>query len=282
MKHGPSLMEVDWERKILNYTSSGCMLMELTGEAKLKHNYTSCGCMLMEVDWGGKLIVYSMVDWGTHETHPNGHNISKVDWGGHDSSSNHMNEFLFSEVDWGAHDSRFFLFQVNIDYDAKPKEYFIQGLWGELQQSISSTPPIEHMIDSLILDRLKMILLTPNQLILEWTTLNKLTGKSIQPYLTLVGQLQWLVTLGRLAIHSQVTTLPMFRSTPRKPQTTYGYVKKIIDFHWIKSKYYLSEMLSMHLDLIMILPMITKLPMTCGAITLFPRSAFMERPMLSK
>ena len=64
----------------------------------------------MEVDWGGKLIVNSMVDWGTHETHTNGHNNSEVDWGGHDSSSNHMNEFLFSEVDWGAHDSSVSLF----------------------------------------------------------------------------------------------------------------------------------------------------------------------------
>ena len=60
-----------------------------------------------------------------------------------------MNGFLFSEVDWGAHDSSFFLILVNIDYDSKPEEYFIQGLWGELQQSISSTPPIEYMIDSL-------------------------------------------------------------------------------------------------------------------------------------
>ena len=58
----------------------------------------------MEVAWGGKLIVNSIVDWGTNDTHPNGHNISEVDWGVHDSSSNHMNEFLFSEVDWGAHD----------------------------------------------------------------------------------------------------------------------------------------------------------------------------------
>ena len=45
----------------------------------LKLNYTSSGCMLMEVDWGGKLIVNSMVDWQAHETHPNGHNISEVD-----------------------------------------------------------------------------------------------------------------------------------------------------------------------------------------------------------
>ena len=89
----------------------------------------------MDVDWGGKLIVNSNVDWGIHETHPNGHNICEVDWGGHDSSSNHMNEFLSSEVDWGAHDSSLFLFLVNIDYDAKPMEFFTQGLWGVLHSS---------------------------------------------------------------------------------------------------------------------------------------------------
>ena len=79
-------MEVDWE------------------------THTSCGCMLMEVDWGGKLILNCMVDWGTHGTHPNGPNISEVDWGDHDSSCNHMNEFSLSEVDSGAHDLSFFLF----------------------------------------------------------------------------------------------------------------------------------------------------------------------------
>ena len=103
----------------------------------------------MDVDWGDKLIVNSNADWGTHETHPNRHNISEVDWGGHDSSSNHMNEFLSSEVDWGAHDSSLFLFLVNIDYDAKPMEFFTQGLWGELQHIMSSTPLIGHMTDSL-------------------------------------------------------------------------------------------------------------------------------------
>ena len=87
-KHGPSLIEADWGRKMLKYTSSGRMFME--------------------VDWEGKLRANSVVDWGAHETHPNGHSITEVDWGGHDSSSNHMNEFLFSEVDWGAHDSSFF------------------------------------------------------------------------------------------------------------------------------------------------------------------------------
>ena len=114
--HGLRPSEVDWgdpkgePTKMFQHTSSGCMLMEVDWEGNLKLNNTSCGCMLMEVDWGGKLIVNSMVDWGTHETHPNGHNISEVDWGGHGSSSNHMTEFLLSEVVWGAHDSSFFLF----------------------------------------------------------------------------------------------------------------------------------------------------------------------------
>ena len=259
-------MEVDGERKILNYTSSGCMLiagdwggklklnytscgcilMEVDWGGKLKLNYTSCGCMLMEVDWGGKLIVNSMVDWGTHETHPNGHNISEVDWGGHDSSSNHMNEFLFSEVDWGAHDSSFFLFLVNSDYDAEAMEFFTQGLWGELQQSISSTPLIELLTYSLDTGQTEDEAFNSKPIDPKLDDSEQLTGESIQPYLTLVCQLQWLVTLGRLAIHAQVTTLSRFRSTTRKLQRLYGYVKKTIDFHWIQSKHYLSEMLGKH------------------------------------
>ena len=43
-----------------------------------------------------------------------------------------------------------------------------------------------------------------------------LTGEPIQHYLTMIGQLQWLVTLGRFDIHAQVTTMPRFRSAPRK------------------------------------------------------------------
>ena len=89
--------------------------------------------MLKEVHWGGKLSINSAVDWQTHETYPTGHNISEVDWGDHDSSTNNMDEFLLSEVDWGAlHDSNFFLFLVNIDYGAKPKDFFTQELLGGL------------------------------------------------------------------------------------------------------------------------------------------------------
>ena len=47
----------------------------------------------------------------------------------------------------------------------------------------------------------------------------------------MIGQLQWLVTLGRFDIHAQVTTMSRFRSAPRKGhlerlQRIYGYVLK--------------------------------------------------------
>ena len=192
-----------------------------------------------------------------------------------------MNEFLLSEVDWGAHDSSFFLFLASIDYDANPMEFFTQGLWGELQQKMSSTSLIEHMTDSLDTSQTEDDAFNPKPIDPELHDSEQLTGESIQPYLSLVGELQWLVTLGRLVIHGQLTTLSMFKSTPRKLQRIYGYVKKTIDFHWIQSKHYLSEMLSKHWDLFRTLPMITNLLMTYGPTTLFPRSAFMETPMLS-
>ena len=205
----------------------------------------------------------------------------EVDWGDHGSSSNHMTEFLLSEVDWGAHDSSFFLFLVNIDYDAKPMEFFTQGQWGELQQTMSSTPLIGHMTDSLDTGQTEDDAFNPKPIDPELNDSEQYNGESIQPYLSLVGQLQWLVTLGCLVIHAQVMTLPMFTSTPRQSQGIYGYVKKTIDLHWIQSKHYLNEMLSKRWDLFKTLPMITNLLLTCSPTTLFPRSTFMETPMLS-
>ena len=172
-KHGLSPSEVDWvdpegepTKHGPNNTPNGCMLMEVYWGVILKLNYTSYGCMLMEVDWGGKLRVNSVVDCQAHEIHPSGHCISEVYWGGHDPSPNHVNEFLFSEVDWGTRDSSLFLFLVNIDYNAKPKESSIKELWGKLQQRTSSTPLIELWIDSLATDKLKMIFSAPHQLTL--------------------------------------------------------------------------------------------------------------------
>ena len=137
---GLSPSEIDWGDAI---------------DVPIKHgpNYTSNGCILMEIDWGGKLNCTScgcpMANCQGHETHPTGHNTSGVDWGGHDANPTHMNEPLLSEVDWKAHDSSVFLFLVNINYDAKAKESSIQGLWGELQHRTTSIPLIGIQTDSL-------------------------------------------------------------------------------------------------------------------------------------
>ena len=57
---------------------------------------------------------------------------------------------------------------------------------------------------------------------------------------------------------------------------------KIIDFHWIQSEHNLSDMLSKHWEHIKIFPMIQKLLITCGPITLIPRSATEETAKSSK
>ena len=54
-------------------------------------------------------------------------------------------------------------------------------------------------------------------------------------YLTMVGQLQWLVTLGRFDIHAQVATMSGFRAAPRqghmdKLKRMYSYVIRTKDY----------------------------------------------------
>ena len=203
-------------------------------------NYTSNAYMLMEVDWGGNLICTSyrctmVVDWQAHETHPAGHSISEVDWGGNDPSPNHMNGFMFSEVDCGAHDLSLFLFLVNIDYDAKPKESSIQGLWGQLEQRASSSPLIVLLIDSLATGQTEENIINSKTIDPDLDDSEQPTGESIQSNLTLVGQLQWPVSLGRFVTHAQVTTLYKVRSTQKKLQRIYGYVIKATDFCWTQS-----------------------------------------------
>ena len=41
----------------------------------------------------------------------------------------------------------------------------------------------------------------------------QLTGESIQSFLNLVGQLQWLMILGRLVTHAQATTMSKLKLT---------------------------------------------------------------------
>ena len=57
---------------------------------------------------------------------------------------------------------------------------------------------------------------------------------------------------------------------------------KIIDFYWIQSEYNLGDMLSKHWEHNKIFPMIQKLLITCGPITLIPRAATEEITNLPK
>ena len=54
-------------------------------------------------------------------------------------------------------------------------------------------------------------------------------------YLTMGGQLQWLVTLGRFDIHAQVATMSRFRAAPR--QGHMDRLKRIYSYA-IRTKYY--------------------------------------------
>ena len=53
----------------------------------------------------------------------------------------------------------------------------------------------------------------------ELDTSEILEGDMAAKYLTIVGQLQWLVTLGSSDLHGQVATMSMFRAAPRQGHT---------------------------------------------------------------
>ena len=136
--------------------------------------------------------------------------------------------------DWGAHDSSVFLFLVHIDYDAKPNETPIQGLWGELQHRTPSIPLIGLQTDSLAAgqtgdDIFNSIPNNPDAVDPE-----QLTGESIQSFLTLVVQLQWLVALGRLVTHAQVTTLSKLIVASSRSQDQHLRIYPYFQVDWIE------------------------------------------------
>ena len=69
----------------------------------------------------------------------------------------------------------------------------------------------------------------------ELDTSEILEGDMAAKYLTMVGQLQWLVTLGRFDIHAQVATMSRFRAAPRQGhmdrlKRIYSYVIRTKDY----------------------------------------------------
>ena len=186
---------------------------------------TSCGFMLKEVDWGGKHPINSVVDWQRHETYPTGHNISEVDWG-------------------ALHDSSFFLFLVNIDYDAKPIDFFTQELWGGLPERTSSTAhrSLNHVEGKLV-----------HHLELQKgpSRLDHQLDQQRDPTSSLCPQHESSYNLLNQWDPGEKSLLPqLFRKAT---------ASKIIYFLWIQSEYNLSCMLSKHWEFLKILQVIQKL-----------------------
>ena len=68
-------------------------------------------------------------------------------------------------------------------------ESFTQKLWGELQQTMSSTPLIGHMTDSLHTGQTEDDAFNPKPIDPKIDDPEQLDGESTQPYLSLTGQL---------------------------------------------------------------------------------------------
>ena len=176
---------------------------------KLKLNYTTYGYMLMEIDWGGKFNYtscgYPMANWQGHEKHPTGHKASEVDWGGHDpNGSDNPPPMPIINLD----DLLGSIFLLPMDENGERKR-------ATISEHVKDQVRFKLKIDGDQLDDLNPNHVNESLLSeVDWGAHNpdaddpeQLTGESIQSFLTFVVQLQWLVTLGRLVTHAQVTTL---------------------------------------------------------------------------
>ena len=168
-----------------------------------------------------------------------------------------------------------------MDCDARSKEFFIQGLWGELQHRTPSVPLIGLQTDSLATGQTGDDIFNSTPINPDLDNPEQLTGESIQSFLTLIGQLEWLMILGRLVTHAQATILCKLKLTQKKLQRAYGYILQITELYWTQSKYCLHETLIKHWDPFKFLQMVTKLLMTYGGIILISRSTFMKIHMCS-
>ena len=197
------------ENFIHDFPKSWKHIKEVDWGDKLKLNYTTHGYMLMEIDWGGKFnytsCEYPMANWQGHETHPTGHKTSEVDWGGHDPNGPdkpppmsiiNLDDLLGS------------IFLLPMDENGERKR-------ATISEHVKDQVRFKLKIDGDQLDDLNPNHVNESLLSeVDWGAHNpdaddpeQLTGESIQSFLTFVVELQWLVTLGRLVTHAQVTTL---------------------------------------------------------------------------
>ena len=197
------------ENFIHDFPKSWKHIKEVDWGDKLKLNYTTHGYMLMEIDWGGKFnytsCEYPMANWQGHETHPTGHKTSEVDWGGHDpNGSDNPPPVSIINLD----DLLGSIFLLPMDENGERKRATIsEHVKDQVRFKLKTDGD---QLDDLSPNHVNESLLSE----VDWGAHNpdaddpeQLTGESIQSFLTFVVQLQWLVTLGRLVTHAQVTTL---------------------------------------------------------------------------
>ena len=194
---------------IHDFPKSWKHIKEVDWGDKLKLNYTTFGYMLMEIDWGGTFnytsCEYPMANWQGHETHPTGHKTSEVDWGGHDPNGpDNPPPMSIINLD----DILGSIFLLPMDENGERKRATISE---HVKDQVRFKLKIDgDQFDDLNPNHVNESLLSE----VEWKAHNpdaddpeQLTGESIQSFLTFVVQLQWLLTLGRLVTHAQVTTL---------------------------------------------------------------------------
>ena len=197
------------ENFIHDFPKSWKHIKEVDWGDKLKLNYTTHGYMLMEIDWGGKFnytsCEYPMANWQGHETRPTGHKTSEVDWGGHDPNGpDNPPPMSIINLD----DLLGSIFLLPMDENGERKRATISE---HVKDQVRFKLKIDgDQFDDLNPNNVNESLLPE----VDWGAHNpdaddpeQLTGESIQPFLTFVVQPQWLVTLGRLVTHAQVTTL---------------------------------------------------------------------------
>ena len=197
------------ENFIHDFPKSWKHIKEVDWGDKLKLNYTTHGYMLMEIDWGGKFNFtscgYPMANWQGHEKHPPQHKTSEVDWGGHDpNGSDNPPPMPIINLD----DLLGSIFLLPMDANGERKR-------ATISEHVKDQVRFKLKIDGDQLDDLNPNHVNESLLSeVDWGAhnsdaddLEQLTGESIQSFLTFVVQLQWLVALGRLVTHAQVTTL---------------------------------------------------------------------------
>ena len=226
--HGYMLMEIDWGGKF-NYTSCGYPMANWQG-----HEKHPTGHKTSEVDWGGhdpngpdnpppmyiinlddllgRAFLLPMDENGERKRATISEHVKdlcqqqvsredqlrfklKIDGDQLDDliSYNQLMEYLEDKTDTGPLEDGFYRFKCIKDH---------KGPYTSSEVDLGGHDPNPNHVNESLLSEVDWGAHTPDA-----DDPEQLTGESIQSFLTFVVQLQWLVTLGRLVTHAQVTTL---------------------------------------------------------------------------